>query len=229
MSHKIAISLAVVAGMTLVSCKEPTAPPPSSNPPPVRLPPLSPLKSCPGGLTAPTTVFKIYLDKDLNVRKLVRSGVVNGAHKDNVVTHAAGSADYEDASVKDVPLGYIDLNGDARHPATEWDMALGLTQPNQAVYIKVVTRDDRVTLRDDALAITTGDDAGQDMLCGPGASTGGDTLVHGSNYVLFEAYYDQANPVVSFNIGMFVKEGNPNQSTKFSIPVYLDPNVKNDG
>src|SRR5262249_54226264 len=124
---------------------------------------------------------------------------------------------------------YVDLMGGPNHRPTWWDMALGLSQPGQTVYIKIITTDDRLVLRGDKWAVTAGDDQSMDMLCGINdANTADKTdhLVHGANYVLFEAYYDPANPVVSINIGLVANEDQP---SAFSVPIFIDPNIKNNG
>ncbi len=74
-------------------------------------------------------------------------------------------------------------------------------------------------------AITAAEPNGKDMLCGP-------VFVDSSKKsATFTAYYDPSTKPVfgSFNIGLIVKGPPGNVPKTFSLPVFLDPNVKNNG
>jgi hypothetical protein len=189
----------------LGGCVPPAVVSPSGSPATSYFPPLNP---CPGGLHNTGTVFTIDVPNDaLNVNHLPGNP--------HVTVLGAPPAD---ASLPPDPH----LTGHQ----TRWDLNTPSMNPNDAATIEIVVAPGspaKVRLRGDALTIRYGDDNGVKIFCGLNVM---------GNVASFTVYRPAGTPPGTtiygrFDIGLQVDDDTMGAS--YTTPIYIDPNVKNNG
>jgi hypothetical protein len=220
------------AVLALAGCSPPssTLPPPSGGkgPPTDMMGPtaFATLPPCPAGLN-PTRAFVLKI-KNLNVKKLDHNGS----------NHTMGFLVYP---VMDVGDGY-DADESAPNPQdapdpgattnkTRWDISFQLTANAPTALVKIEIADSEnhngVNLRADAFTILEEPASSPDYqpFCAPQWLSGPPTNT-GKQVIFLAQYKPQlAGKLTSFNIGLFVGE----LSTSYVTPIFIDPNVKNNG
>ena len=143
--------------------------------------------------------------KNLNLRKL-----------DN------GNEDWLDQNSNKSPKP---ANYPAGHGRTRWDISLSLPSATQTSLMTIDLKDtgnDKLEFISQTYAITAGDKDSVDRFC---IISQGYTSHHAQILALFDPKLTGNDNLSSINIGVNVSEGN----SGYSIPIHVDPNVKNNG
>jgi len=141
--------------------------------------------------------------KDLNIRKLTEKWKNT------------------DDSSDSPPPGQYPTN----HGKTRWDISLGLKQSLDAASLTVTLKDtgnDKLKFISSTYAITAGDAYSVNRFCLVDSNY---TDHHVEILALYDASVSNPQVISSINIGIDVLEG----ASGFSIPIHIDPNVKNNG
>ena len=115
------------------------------------------------------------------------------------------------------PFSNADDGVSGGHFKSRWDLNLKLN-PGERALIRVKLHEGKFKFRDNGLAITAGDADSAKTLCGL-------QKISDTEYYVY-AQYDATATVGSFNIGIVVEDQNDNTR---SLPIQLDPNIKNHG
>jgi hypothetical protein len=170
------------------------------------------IRECPTGIV-PKTVYKIELSEDFNLRNPQVTKSTRPAKAD-------GHGDYdEDYAAPETPYTWP---SDALNK-TRLDVDVGLTARGEAAMIKIVLDDSLLEFRTDDAVIRGGNEHGRDMLCSVRRSTT-------EKSVRFIVFYYKPNPTKTYgkyNIGLIAKD--LDTKSGYTLPVYIDPMIKNNG
>jgi hypothetical protein len=223
MSIRSSIVVTALAAAGLAGCGKPATPP---SPPPAQASVfglhVNLLNPCTGTYNT-GKVFKIIIDDKLDIRKLDR--------KTQVKSHAANNKGDDEESDGKPDDDVNQPNPYGSPTTTAWDIDPSLYSTTDSALVKVIIADGSKNLSfrknvenptdPDHRAdywITSGDSGGDRILCGP-------VKVDPKNqFVVFRLQYIKGGPKYgTYNIGLELKDGG------FSTPIYIDPNVKNNG
>jgi hypothetical protein len=177
----------------------------------------SPMNLCPPNLELPTKVYKLYLNKDLDIR----SAAVTKGVKAAMCDATTGKCD-EDASPTDGTYNPVS-DSPSR---TRLDIDSHLTSPNQTAIIKIILVGGKIEFVDHNV-VMAGDDKGKAMFCNLEYTKGDKSL----KFLVY--HHNDPDPSTgetfgSFNVGVIIKEVGP-RGERFQLPIFLDPEVKNNG
>ena len=233
MTHmRNATAIAIAALTAACSPAKPAAPAASAAPAAVATPGI--------GMKAFGINPSVLADCASNLKKVADINVDIGDINPHAPTAHFGK---KDANGNSTPIASGDDAGAAKPTQLDFDMGLRAPGDSVAITITVPASDHNLYFRDTPTAtsqsgdpsgsirspwaITAAEPNGSLMFCGP-------VFVDSSKKsATFTAYYysdGSGKPVFgSFNIGLIVEKPAAGGHKKFYLPVFLDPNVKNNG